>query len=373
MKFADIPGHEREKETIRQMVDNDRIPQTLLLEGSSGAAKMMLARATAQYIHCTNRHNGDSCGTCPACQQHQAFANIDMVYSFPVVKRSGRPTISDDYIDVFRDFMQQYPYMPFDRWLSALDNINAQPQIYVEEAAQLLRRLTFMSRRAKYKVAIIWLPERFKTETANKLLKLVEEPYPDTKIIMVSDDPRAILPTIYSRCSRIPVVPYTIDEAAGILASQGIEPDQAHDAAIVAEGDVNRALEVASTPEIRTRQLQLFATLMRSAYARQVGALRQWSADVAALGREPAIALLEYCTRLLRESFIMHLSMPSLQTLNSAEHQFVNRFFPFITHRNVIELMELFDTACRDIAANANARIALFDMAIHTIILIRRK
>lgn len=374
MRFSDIPGHEREKTLLRDMADADRIPHALLLEGPSGAGKFLLARAFAQYIHCTDRTpDGDSCGRCPSCLQHQSFNHIDTVFSFPVVKKSGKPTLSDDYLADFREFMVSNPYMDFDRWLLALDNINAQPQIYVEEGNELLRRLTFMARRSKYKIAILWLPERLKTDTANKLLKLVEEPFADTKFIMVSNDPRQILPTIYSRTQRIAVLRYSDAEVAAILESRGIDSTTAADAAVVAEGDVNQAIALAEAGSERLRMLELFKTLMRSAYARQVGKLREWSKEVADMGREPAMSFLEYCCRLFRESFLMHLQVDALLTLNTAEREFTARFFPFINNRNVIDLIELFDRSRRDIAGNGNAKIVFFDMAVRTIMLIRRK
>lgn len=374
MRFSDIPGHEREKALLREMADNDRIPHALLLEGPSGAGKFMLARAFAQYIHCTDRTaDGDSCGRCAACLQHQSFNHIDTVYSFPVVKKNSKPTVSDDYASDFREFMTASPFMDFDKWLLVLDNINAQPQIYVEEGNELLRRLTFMARRSKYKIAILWLPERLKTETANKLLKLVEEPYADTKFIMVSNDPRQILPTIYSRTQRISVLRYSDNEVAGILEQRGVDPATAADAAIVAEGDVNQAIALAEAGDERLKLLELFKQLMRAAYARQVGKLREWSQEVAALGREPAMTFLDYCCRLFRESFLLHLQVAELQTLNSAEREFTAKFFPFINEKNVLGLIELFDRSRRDIAGNGNAKIVFFDMAVRTIMLIRRK
>ena len=222
MRFADIPGHEDVKRRLRQMVDEGRIPHALLFEGPAGSGKFALARALAQYIHCSHRTpEGDSCGECPECRQHQTFNHIDTVYSFPVVKKGGKPAVSDDYIDDFREFMAKYPYMDFDRWLMALDNINAQPQIYVEEGNSLLRRLSFMARQSQYKIVLLWLPERFKEETANKLLKLVEEPFGDTIFLMVSNNSRRILPTIYSRTQRISVKRYDDYELMSILEGMG--------------------------------------------------------------------------------------------------------------------------------------------------------
>lgn len=374
MRFADIPGHDDVKARLREMVDAGRIPHALLLEGPAGSGKFALARAFAQYVHCTSRTaGGDSCGQCPACRQNETFNHIDTVYSYPVVKRSGKPALSDDYAEDFRKFMAESPYMDFDRWLVALDNINAQPQIYVEEGNELLRRLSFMTRGSKFKVVLLWLPERFKEETANKLLKLVEEPFADTIFVMVSNNSRAILPTIYSRTQRIAVRRYDDAEVAAILRASGFDEETAADAARIASGNVNEALKLAGVSKERLQYFDLFVSLMRQAYARKVKELREWSVTVAGLGREPAMQFIDYCERLVRESFIMHLSDPRLLTVNSTEMAFAVKFFPFINEKNVLDMIALFDTARRDIAGNANGKIVFFDLAVKVIMLIRRK
>ncbi|MCM1067313.1 MAG: DNA polymerase III subunit delta [Muribaculaceae bacterium] len=373
MKFADIYGHEDVKDRLRRMADDDHIPHALLLEGPAGAAKFALARAFAQYIHCTNRVGGDSCGVCPSCRQHEAFGHIDTVFSFPVVKRgSGKATVSDDYIEEFRTFMSETPYMDFDTWRVTLDSINAQPQIYVDEANELLRRLTFMTRQSRYKVALLWLPERMREDTANKLLKLVEEPFADTKFVMVSNDARRILPTIYSRTQRVEVRRYTEAELTDILVAHGHDEAAAADVARISEGNINEALKLVSVSKERLQYFEFFVELMRKAYARKVADLRAWSIAVAGLGREGAMQFVDYCTRLVRESFLMHLGDGRLLTLDRTEHAFTVKFFPFINEKNVVDMTALFDDARRDVAANANAKMVFFDLAVRVIILIRR-
>lgn len=371
MKFADIPLHEEAKARLRLMVDTGRIPHALLIEGPSGTGKFMLARAFAQYIHCTDRRNGDSCGVCPSCRQHQEFNHIDTVFSFPVVKK-GKGALSDDYIEDFREFMTESPYMDFEQWLVKLDNINAQPQIYVEEGNELLRRLTYMTRSARFKVVLMWLPERLKEETANKLLKLVEEPFADTIFVMVSNNASLILPTIYSRTQRLQVLRFTDEELRRVLVERGMSPADAASVAPLAEGSVNTAYHLAGESELRKKHFDMFTGLMRKAYARKVRELRQWSVDAAALGREGAMRFIDYAARLVRESFIMHLRNDKLLTLTPEERAFATRFHPFINEKNVEDMIRLLDNARRDIAANGNAKLVFFDVAVRIIILLRR-
>ncbi len=373
MRFADIPGHADVKKRLREMVDKGRIPHAILLEGPAGCGKFALARAFVQYLHCRNRTpDGDSCGRCDACVQHENFNHIDTIYSFPVVKRKGKPTLSEDYIEEFREYVRNNPFMDFRTWVECMDSGNAQPQIYVEEGNELIRRLSFMTRRSEYKAALVWLPERMVEATANKLLKLIEEPFGDTVFVLVSNQSRQILPTIYSRTQRISVPRYSDSELADILGRDGIEPEMADDLARIAEGNVNEALRQNGANEERVRQFELFVAMMRLAYKRRVGDLRKWTISVAGMGREGAIQFVEYSSRLLRESFLMHLADDRILTMNRAEREFVNRFFPFINERNVLDFCKLMDEARRDVAANGNAKIIFFDLAIRAIMLIRR-
>lgn len=373
MRFADIPGHEQEKERLRALVDQGHMPHALLLEGPAGSGKFMLARALSAYIHCTDRQNGDSCGRCPACVQAQSFNHLDTIYSFPLLKKNSRTTICNDYLDDFTSFISESPYMDMELWLKQMGNVNGQPQINVDEGAELLRRVTFKTRGSSFKTVLIWLPERMHEATANKLLKMVEEAYQDTLFIMTSDRPRAVLPTIYSRCQRVVIRRYSDQEIEQILINKGADGTAAHEATLISGGNVNVALKQLLSGAERQEDLDLFADLMRKAYARKVAELRKWSELLASKGREPAMRFIEYCTRLMRESLLMHLSEQRLLTLNNAEAVFLSKFYPFINEKNVLELIDLFDRARRDIAGNGNAKIIFFDLAVRTIILIRRK
>lgn len=372
MRFADIPGHDDVKQRLRQMVDSGHIPHALMIEGPEGAGKMMLARAFLQYLHCPNRTGGDSCGTCPECQAVHQLGYIDMPLSFPVVKKSGGSGCSDDYLGDFRQMVLDHPWMDFEQWLVRLDNINAKPQIYVEDAAALLSRLNMTARRSKYKTALIWLPERFKEETANKLLKLVEEPADDTIVVMVSSAPQNVLGTIYSRVQRVAVKRYDDQTIARIV--EGIASCDSRDAEAVARlanGSVNQALRLVSVSKERRQYLDLFKTLMRKAYTRSIFDLREWSNDLAAIGREPMMQFYDYCSRLLRENFIYNLHVDPLLCLTADEADFSRNFARFITNVNVVPLLETFGNARADIAANGNAKLINFDVAIRTILLLK--
>ena len=373
MKFSDIPAHNFAKQKLRTFVDRNKIPHAILLEGPSGIGKYALARAFAQYIHCQNRQNGDSCGMCPSCLQHESFNHIDTHFVFPVVKKSSpKKSFSDDYIDAWKDFLSENPYMDFQKWLVALDNVNAQPVIYVDESEELIRKLNFTSHQAKYKVVLFWLPERMNQECANKLLKLIEEPYGDTLFVFVSNNSREILPTIYSRTQRIELKRLSDDVIAQYLVDNyAVEGQDALALAHIADGNIIEADKIVSLSKENQKFLELFIQLMRLSYQRKVKELKSWSVDVAGLGREQIMRFLTYTQRLIRENFIYNLSVSELNYLNREEAQFSQNFAKFITESNVIKLIDVFNKALTDISGNANAKIVMYDMSIKVILLLK--
>ncbi|MEE1098550.1 MAG: DNA polymerase III subunit delta, partial [Alistipes sp.] len=74
MQFKDILGQEELKEHLVRSIDNSRISHAQLFTGAAGHGSLSLALAYVQYLNCTNRQNGDSCGECPSCRQSAALA-----------------------------------------------------------------------------------------------------------------------------------------------------------------------------------------------------------------------------------------------------------------------------------------------------------
>lgn len=374
MKFSQIPSHDNVKRQLRDMVADRRIPHALLLHGPAGTGKFMLARTFSQYLHCQARTpEGEPCGVCPSCVQHESFNHVDSLYVFPVVKTEKlKAPVSDDYMTEFKEFVQASPFMDFDRWTGYFEKKNAQPVIYVSESEALEQRLAVTTTVSPYKTVIIWLPEKMNEQTANKLLKLIEEPFADTVFILVSDNASAILPTIYSRCRPIEMKRLSDEAIAGYLSSHlAIDPQDALSMAHIAAGDINAALRAMDATSVSRMIFDNFVRLMRLAYQRDVKGLKEWSAEIAALGREQEVKFYDYARRLIRENFVYNFNVPSLLYLNRTEADFSKKFARFITENNAERIIAEMDRAAADIAGNANGKIVNFDFAIKMIILIK--
>lgn len=373
MKFRDIPGHENVKRRLVAMADAGHIPHALLLEGVEGIGKLAMARVFAQYIHCKNRQpDGEPCGVCPSCLQHQSHNHPDLFFSYPIYKKTSENPVSEDYIDDWNEFLDNSPYAAYQDWVNQLNPETKQLIIYNSEGNSIIRKVSVKPYSAKERVMIMWLPEKMKEECANRLLKMIEEPYEDTILLFVSNRPEEILPTIYSRVQRIKMRRLSDETVADYLTQTfAIDPAIARAVAGISEGSLVRAVEYLNSTEENEEFLNSFKQLMRMAFVKDVRGLKIWSEDVAGYKREKALTFLQYVGRMVRENFINNIGNRSLNYMTPTEAVFSSKFSPYINERNVSVITEETELASKEIAANANAKIVLFDYALKLIIALR--
>ena len=378
MYFSDIIGLEDVKEQMRRFVDENRLAHALLITGHQGNGKLPLAVALAHYLLCKNRCNGEPCGCCPTCVKVNKLVHSDLHFVFPVLKKKGSSAdsnpVSDDYITEWREQFLKNPYFSYTDWLQKMGVENQQPMIYDRESGEILQKMSMQSREGGWKIVIIWLPEKMRELGSNKLLKIIEEPPKDTLFILVSEEPEKIIPTILSRTQRIDVPRLSNDEIAQALQSRySLSPEDALQIARLSGGSWEKAESQLRIDSDREQYLELFAQLMRVAYARNIREMKKWSEQVAALGRERQKRLLEYCQRMIRENFIMNFKRDEMLTLSAAERNFSVRFSPFVNERNIFGIMEELSEAQRHIEQNGNAKMVFFDMSLRMIVWIKNR
>ena len=376
MLFRDIIGQQEVKSRLRNMVAEDRVPHALMLFGPPGTGKRSLAVAMAQYLACSDRKEHDSCGVCPSCAKFSKLVHPDFHMVVPVLttpKVSKNPS-TDNYIEEWRETFLKNPYISENQWYESVGAENKQGIINVYESEAIIKKLGFKPYESEYRLMMIWLPERMNAPTANKLLKLLEEPPEKTVIFMVSESTERILPTILSRTQLLHVPP--IEEnllREGLMNVQGGDPDMLEDAVRRANGNFNLALITLRKDEQELHYFELFTSLMRLAYSRSIIEINTWVEGVAGLGRERQKQLLDYSLRLLRENFMLHMNQPALNFMSRKEAGFSGKFSPFIHAGNVHELAEAFSLAGNHIEANGNPRIIFMDLSIKVIRLLMQK
>lgn len=375
MFFKDVIGQEDAKQQLIREVKEGRIAHAKLLCGKEGTGKLPLAIAYARYLSCEHPNDYDACGICPNCVKYNKLAHPDLHFVFPVIKKkSGKDTVSDDFLPEWRDLLNNTPYFNLAIWLKEMGAENQQAQIYVKESDEIFRKLSLKSSQGGYKIMIIWLPEKMNVECSNKLLKLLEEPPTQTVFLLVSEEPDTLLATIQSRTQRFQL--HGIDENDMIQALTdkfGLQISDAKSIAHRSEGNYLKALETIHLSEENRIFFDLFISLMRLSYQRKIREMKQWSETVASMGRERQKNFLTYCQRMIRENFIYNFHNPSLVYLNTEEQNFSNRFSPFVNEKNVMGIMEELSEAQRHIEQNVNAKMVFFDFSLKMIVLLVQK
>jgi len=265
--------------------------------------------------------------------------------------------------------------------MSSLGNPNASGVIYTKEADEIARVLNMKSYEADYKIMLIWLPEKMHERASNKLLKLIEEPFPHTLLLLVSDTPEEILPTILSRLQSIEMPPISVEDIAQYLTrTHGLSEVSARKVAYLSEGSISKATEFISVEEHTSEYKENFLSLMRNAYlfgmhggVKDLKSLKEWSEKIASIGKEQQIGFLQYITQSIRESFILHFKEMQNEYEDRGESAFLKNLSPFITEKNIEKMLKLLDLAEQQIVQNINAKILFFDVSIQMSLLIRNR
>ena len=374
MYFKDIIGQEEVKERLINSIKKGIIPHAQLFCGPEGIGKFPLALAYAQYLNCENPSETDSCGKCPSCVKYNHLAHPDLHFVFPIVKKATKKKeVCDDYITEWREFVKQNSYFNLSQWLDHIDAENSQGLIYAKESEEIIRKLSLRIYEAKYKVMIIWLPEKMHESCSNKLLKIIEEPTDNTIFLLVSDTPDNIITTIQSRCQRINIHGVSEkDITTALESSYNITPEDALSVAHLANGNYLKAIETISLNEEHKFFFNLFVQMMRASYARNIKEIKAIGNEIAGVGRENQKAFLIYSQRMVREYFVSNMSQPEMVYLAQDEANFGTRFAPFINERNIIGFMNELALAERHIEQNVNAKMVFFDLCLKITMLIKQ-
>jgi DNA polymerase-3 subunit delta' len=375
MFFRDVIGQKEIKKKLIQTVVDDRISHAQLFSGPEGSGNLALALAYAQFISCNDRQENDSCGICPSCNKYLKYIHPDLHFVYPVNKTeevTKNDPVSDDFIFKWREMLLENPYSTLFQWYDKIGIENKQGIINTKESSEIIRKLNLKTFESDYKVMIIWMPEKMHPTSANKLLKIIEEPFENTVFLLITENPEQIIPTILSR-TQILKIP-GIEESALFEALKSkfqLSDEELQDTIRLSEGSYNKAIEFIQRSEETEMNFDRFATIMRLAYIRNFVGIFEWVEQISALVREKQKNFLIYALRLIRENYQLNMGNMNLVRLSAKEKEFAGKFSAFINHKNASQIAEEFNKACLHIEANAYARIVFFDMALKLVKLIR--
>lgn len=404
MQFNQIIAQEPTKIKLKDLVQKDRLSHALLFLGKEGSGALPLSIAFAQYILCekinpkTQQSNSsslfiieepksgvadleDSCGICASCNKVNQLIHPDLHFSYPALKKDSRHdrVLSRDYITEWREFIKQYPYGNVTDWINFLKEspsakienpINKQGNITVSECDDISHKLSLKSFESQYKILIMWMPE-FLGQSGNKLLKLIEEPPPNTIFIFVAEDESVILPTILSRTQLIKIPSFlNIDIKQALIGQFNISPEKSTQIAAVSEGNFREALILRQNSEedLQVQIREWLSIIVRKNITGQI----KWIEHISRIGREKQKQFLKYFTHLVRQSIrIRYLDDDSLQFIPENEIDFAFRLNKICDTEAQEAIVKELDNSIYYIERNVHAKILFHALTIRFFYIIK--
>ncbi|NKF23127.1 hypothetical protein [Solimonas marina] len=221
---------------LSALVLQKRLPHAMLMVGSAGVGKRWFARALVAFALC-EQPSGYACGQCRSCVQLAAGSHPNAF----VLSTSGNlgMAMTEDSIGE-QSLVHWQP-----------DGDRKRRDISIEGARSLIGRFGVASHYGKARFALIDPADLLNASSANALLKTIEEPPPDTHLLLVSERPQALLPTLRSRCQR---VRFPLPETAAAQAWMAAQDVRDDDALELALGAPLRALALAREDGIAIRR-----------------------------------------------------------------------------------------------------------------------
>lgn len=375
MRFSDVVGKQEVKSILLHSVAEGRISHAQLFSGQEGGVGLPMAMAYACYIHCENPSSIDSCGSCSSCKKYAKLIHPDLHFSYPVIKlpeHKERSPKSMDFIKQWRAAFISNPYLDLTYWYDALGVENKQGFMSVEESADIIRKLSLKSFESKFKILIIWLPEKMRPEASTKLLKIIEEPPDNTLFILVTEHREQLLPTILSRTQLVKIPRLSVQEVADAIKNNyGKDAMSSRRIASISDGNINLAMELASEKEQEYRIENDFITWMRLCYNpfhEKEGKfawndLNGWIDQMAKGGREYLKVFFTFCLEASRECLLVNHGDAGLTKFDDDMIPNFSKFTRFIHASNIEGITNLLNKAHYAIERNANPKILLLDLS----------
>lgn len=328
-RFADIPGNENAKRAFLNMADSGKVPHALMLHENDGSGAIALVLTFLQYLNCENRSDGEPCGECPSCRQFSKLIYPDMHFVFPITTGSkvadSKGLICDKYLSYWRDLLLANPFFLENELSEALGFEKKRGQILIAEAYDIIKKLSLSSVSGGYRSVIIYLPEAMSTQTANKLLKTLEEPTEKTIFILITHSPESVLQTISSRCQPMRISPLTPSEVSELLQSRfGYSAEDSDSAAAMSGGSIGMAVRELSqsedVAEIKALVYELFERLVERDY---LASLEVGERIAALESREKQKLFCTFAGNVLRNVFLIQQGLNQILALPASEEDFL--------------------------------------------------
>ncbi len=267
MPLLPLVGHRTLRAKLASAINRGTLPQLLLITGPAGIGKQRLGLWLAQRLFCEQAAE-EPCGNCRSCKLVLGLNHSDLHWIIPVPRPKASEAdkqveeLQEQLAEVLEERRQHPLYGPPEGMATH----------FVATARLLIRRASLRPVEGRMRVFLLGhaerlVPQESSPEAANALLKLLEEPGPDTYFVLTAEDPESVLPTIRSRAVQIRAGTLRDDEVRQFLAGHaGLAGAELESAVSQGQGSIGKAI---SDPAGAAKGAAFAAILLQGALERE--------------------------------------------------------------------------------------------------------
>lgn len=377
MIWKEIPGLETMKRHLVNLHLQNQLPHAILFKEHSDNAAFPLALGFIQYLYCDKPKDIYPCGECKACKQTQNLFYPGFKLVLPKFSTSSQKNDDKENADITGEFYRLFReniFLSFDDILREVKGKNKQAMISVQTIHEIIESVSYSAVGNKYNIVCIWHPEMMAPAAANKLLKTLEEPPPQTLFFLVSPKPDELLATILSRLQQISVPSFSEKETVDYLIQKyNTEASKAQEIAKICNGNINKAIHILNNFEEYIELLNDFRTFAKLSIKYDINGIDEWIKKYESAGREALKKFLEYSLDIFHYSLMQNYQLSDLIRATSVEKDFISKFYLYAHDDNIPKLYELFNDTYHNITRNANIRITLNALFLRCNELLKKK
>ncbi|UEG53183.1 hypothetical protein LLH06_19785 [Mucilaginibacter daejeonensis] len=364
MQFKEIVGQQAIKQRLLNTVHENRVSHAQLFLGPEGSGSLALAVAYAQYLSCEDRSADDSCGACSSCRKYEKLVHPDLHFSYPFFASDKNDTALS-FIEQWREALLNNPYLSLDVWRGYLEAENKQANINIAECHQIIKKLSLKPFESVYKILILWLPEYLDKE-GNTLLKIIEEPQPNTVFLLVAQNQDQILNTILSRTQLVKVPGLSFDDIRRYLVEEkGVPAQTAEETAYLSNGNLTEAM--AMLQQDSNNFHNQFVDWLRKCYSNKGLELMKLVDVMAKAGREPQKNFIRYGISYIRECCLILSDAADLVHLPAAEKETAKKMAAVMDLDMALHISQVLEKAHYAVERNANPKILFLDVSLQIV------
>ncbi|MFL6375393.1 MAG: ATP-binding protein [Pyrinomonadaceae bacterium] len=335
--FNHLVGNTQAKHTLKRLIANGRLPNSLLFVGPNGVGKRQFALEAARTVLCRDKNDGEACGVCSLCTHIADFV-------IPAPSDSTKDQFKKVFFGGHRDVGVVVPFKNF---------------ILVDASRDLEREVNFRPSDAPARFFIVDDADRMNDAAANALLKTLEEPPPTSYLFLITSRPDSLLPTIRSRCQTLrfaPVAPQEIEDY--LVRERALPHHEAALAARLARGSIGRAVHL-NVEKFRDQRQRMFDCVRHTIATGDRAALLKISEELNdAKNKEAFAANIDILESLVHDVWTIAASGESSRVVNTdLENELQQLALDAAPHR-LTDWLKLIEEMRLNFTVNINRKVA---------------